>query len=77
MTTERKRKDAKSVVRSTSSRVMVRDPMRRYRTYRAQREYHRSQQIGNLHFCGEAHAAVYLSRWFDSECSPSKPDFTK
>jgi hypothetical protein len=26
------------------------------------------------HFCGEAHAQVYISRWFDSICSPPKPD---
>jgi len=24
------------------------------------------------HFCGEAHAQVYISRWFDSVCSPPK-----
>jgi len=29
------------------------------------------------HFCGEAHAQVYISRWFDSVCSPSKPDYLK
>lgn len=28
------------------------------------------------HFCGEAHAQVYISRWFESVCSPPKPDFT-
>jgi len=27
------------------------------------------------HFCGEAHAQVYISRWFESICSPPKPDF--
>jgi|GEM_PF-476915 hypothetical protein len=27
------------------------------------------------HYCGEAHAQVYISRWFDSVCSPPKPDF--
>jgi hypothetical protein len=32
---------------------------------------------GARHFCGEAHAQVYISRWFDSVCSPSKPDFTR
>jgi hypothetical protein len=32
---------------------------------------------GARHFCGEAHAEVYISRWFDSTCSPSKPDFTR
>jgi hypothetical protein len=30
---------------------------------------------GALHFCGEGHAQVYISRWFDSMCSPPKPDF--
>jgi len=29
------------------------------------------------HYCGEAHAQVYISRWFGSVCSPSKPDFTR
>jgi hypothetical protein len=24
------------------------------------------------HFCGEAHAQVYISRWFESVCSPPK-----
>jgi hypothetical protein len=24
------------------------------------------------HFCGEAHAQVYVSRWFESICSPPK-----
>jgi hypothetical protein len=32
---------------------------------------------GARHFCGEAHAEVYISRWFDSICSPPKPDFTR
>jgi hypothetical protein len=32
---------------------------------------------GARHFCGEAHAQVYISRWFDSVCSPPKPDFMK
>lgn len=32
---------------------------------------------GARHFCGEAHAQVHISRWFDSVCSPSKPDFTR
>jgi len=31
---------------------------------------------GARHFCGEAHAQVYISRWFDSVCSPTRPDFT-
>ena len=30
---------------------------------------------GARHFCGEAHAQVYISRWFDSICSPPKPDY--
>jgi hypothetical protein len=25
------------------------------------------------HFCGEAHAQVYISRWFESVCVPMKP----
>jgi len=24
------------------------------------------------HFCGEAHAQVYISRWFESVCVPRK-----
>ena len=32
---------------------------------------------GTRHFCGEAHAGVYISRGFDSVCSPSKPYITK
>ena len=32
---------------------------------------------GARHYCGEAHAKVYISRWFDSVCWPAKPDFTK
>jgi hypothetical protein len=27
------------------------------------------------HLCGEAHAQTYISRWFDSFCSPPKPDY--
>jgi hypothetical protein len=30
---------------------------------------------GAMHFCGEGHAQVYISRWFDSVCSPPRPDF--
>ena len=29
------------------------------------------------HFCGEAHAQVYISRWFESICSPPKPDYSR
>jgi hypothetical protein len=32
---------------------------------------------GARHFCGEAHAQVYISRWFESVCSPPKPDFVR
>jgi hypothetical protein len=32
---------------------------------------------GARHFCGEAHAQVYISRWFDATCSPPKPDFLR
>jgi hypothetical protein len=32
---------------------------------------------GARHYCGEAHAQVYISRWFESVCSPPKPDFVK
>ena len=32
---------------------------------------------GARHFCGEAHAQVYISRWFDSVCTPAKPDFNR
>ena len=32
---------------------------------------------GARHFCGEAHAQVYISRWFEATCSPPKPDFAR
>jgi hypothetical protein len=32
---------------------------------------------GARHFCGEAHAQVYISRWFEAACSPALPDFSK
>lgn len=32
---------------------------------------------GARHYCGEAHAQVYISRWFESACSPPKPDFSR
>jgi len=32
---------------------------------------------GARHFCGEAHAQIYISRWFESFCSPPKPDFAR
>jgi hypothetical protein len=35
-----------------------------------------SQEAANAasarHFCGEAHAQVFISRWFDSVCVPLK-----
>jgi hypothetical protein len=31
---------------------------------------------GARHYCGEAHAEVYISRWFESVCSPPKPTFS-
>jgi len=30
---------------------------------------------GARHYCGEAHAGVYISRWFESMCTPPKPTF--
>jgi len=32
---------------------------------------------GARHYCGEAHAGVYISRWLEASCSPSLPDFNK
>ncbi len=32
---------------------------------------------GARHYCGEAHAQVYIGRWFAAACSPSLPDFKK
>lgn len=32
---------------------------------------------GARHYCGEAHAGVYISRWLEAACSPPKPDFTR
>jgi len=31
---------------------------------------------GARHYCGEAHAQVYISRWFESVCTPPKPNFS-
>lgn len=31
---------------------------------------------GTRHLCGEADAQVYISRWFESLCSPPKPDYS-
>ena len=30
---------------------------------------------GARHYCGEAHAGVYISQWFNSVCAPPKPSF--
>jgi hypothetical protein len=30
---------------------------------------------GARHYCGEAHAQVYISRWLESVCTPARPDF--
>jgi hypothetical protein len=30
---------------------------------------------GARHYCGEAHAQVYISRWLEAACSPPIPDF--
>jgi hypothetical protein len=32
---------------------------------------------GARHYCGEAHAEVYISRWFASACTPPKPDYNR
>ncbi|HEX2328098.1 MAG TPA: hypothetical protein VHN74_05210 [Candidatus Angelobacter sp.] len=32
---------------------------------------------GARHFCGEAHAQIYISRWFESACTPPRPDFLR
>jgi len=39
-------------------------------------DFETSNAKGARHFCGEAHAQVYISRWFESVCSPPKPDST-
>jgi hypothetical protein len=30
---------------------------------------------GARHYCGERHAQIYISRWFESACTPPLPDF--
>lgn len=32
---------------------------------------------GVRHYCGEAHAGIYISRWLESACSSAKPDFSR
>jgi hypothetical protein len=29
-----------------------------------------------LHVCGERDAQLYISRWFESQCSPGRPDYS-
>lgn len=29
------------------------------------------------HYCGEAHAEIYISRWLEASCSRSRPDFNR
>jgi hypothetical protein len=31
---------------------------------------------GARHYCGETHAQLYISRWFESVCTPPKPNFS-
>ncbi|MGA8529024.1 MAG: hypothetical protein WB622_04870 [Acidobacteriaceae bacterium] len=31
---------------------------------------------GARHLCGEADAQVYISRWFESLCSPPRPNYS-
>lgn len=30
---------------------------------------------GTRHYCGEAHASTYISRWLEASCSPALPSF--
>jgi hypothetical protein len=30
---------------------------------------------GARHYCGEAHAQIYISRWFEASCTPPLPGF--
>jgi hypothetical protein len=32
---------------------------------------------GARHYCGEAHASVYVSRWLEASCTPSLTDFNR
>ena len=54
---------------------LVRNSMWLFRTYRAPLELRSRQRGGSPHYYGEAHAEVYISRWFESVCSPPKPSF--
>lgn len=32
---------------------------------------------GARHYCGEAHAGVYISRWLEAACTPGLPDYNR
>jgi hypothetical protein len=32
---------------------------------------------GARHYCGEAHAGIYVSRWLEASCTPALPDFNQ
>jgi hypothetical protein len=32
---------------------------------------------GTRHYCGEAHAGIYISRWLEASCSPTRSDFNR
>jgi len=34
-----------------------------------------AEAAGARHYCGEAHAETYISRWFTSICAPPRPSF--
>lgn len=36
-----------------------------------------AHELGTRHYCGEAHAGIYISRWLEASCSPSKTDFNR
>jgi hypothetical protein len=36
-----------------------------------------ADEEGARHYCGEAHANVYVSRWLEASCSPALPDFNQ
>jgi hypothetical protein len=43
------------------------------RSYLARLDLAAANRPTARHFCCEAHAQVYISRWFESICSPAKP----
>jgi hypothetical protein len=36
-----------------------------------------ASSYGARHYCGEAHAGIYISRWLEASCTPSIPDFNR